>query len=75
MVLAQESNVIRQWPWHGEEKDGIGKYVESTIFGDSLDNGKDGKGKGGAEDDFRKLSEMVEENWCHNGKGSKRIGQ
>lgn len=42
-------------------KNGIGKYVESTIFGDSLDNGKDGKGKGGAKDDFRKPSEMVEE--------------
>lgn len=52
-------------------KNGIGKYVESTIFGDSLDNGKDGKGKGGAKDDFRKPSGMVEEKWCHNGKGSK----
>lgn len=35
-----------------EKKRQIGKCVESTGFGDSLDCGEDGKGKGGVEDDF-----------------------
>lgn len=58
MVVAQESNVIRQWSWARRRKDRIGKCVEAIGFSDSLDCGENSKGKGGVEDDFRKPSEM-----------------
>lgn len=51
MALDQDSYVIRQ-RLAGRRKDRIGKCAESTEFGDSLDCGEDGKGEGGAEDDF-----------------------
>ena len=42
VALAQESNVIKQWPRAWRRKDGIEKCVESTVFGDSLGCWEDG---------------------------------